>query len=274
MCCGRSGCDGGDGAGLAEVIVIIGIYFSGTGNSRHCVETFVRRYDDACNAISIENPDIRQLLSDQELIVFGYPVYYSNIPKIVRDFIFNNKDCFQNKKIFIIATMGMLSGDGAGCAARILKKCGATIVGGLHLIMPDCIGDEKVLKKSLEAKKEAIEKANKKILMAVENLKSGNPPQNGLGAINQISGFLMQRLWFSQMTSSYKNKPKIDKEKCTGCGRCVSLCPMKNMDVVHGKAQANGKCTLCYRCFSHCPAKALTILGRQVHEQYLFVNCK
>ena len=198
--------------GLAGVILIIGIYFSGTGNSKHCVETFVRCYDDTCNTISIEDADSRQLLSEQDFIVFGYPVYYSNIPKIVRDFISTHKDCFQSKKIFIIATMGMLSGDGAGCAARILKKHGATIVGGLHLVMPDCIGDEKILKKSLDVKREIIKKADKKIILAVENLKCGNPPQNGLNAIHQIAGLLVQRLWFSRMTSSYKDKPKSTKK--------------------------------------------------------------
>ena len=251
---------------------MLGVYFSGTGNTRHWVETFVGCCDDTGEAISIENPGSGRLLSEHDFIVFGYPVYYSNIPKIVGDFISNHKSCFQNKKIFIIATMGMLSGDGAGCAARMLKKHGATIVGGLHLTMPDCIGDEKALKKSLEAKKEMIKKTDEKILRAAENIKHGTPSQDGLNAVSRMAGFFMQRLWFSQMTSFYKNKPKIDREKCNGCGRCASLCPMKNMEVIHGKAQTNGKCTLCYRCFSHCPAKALTILGRRVHEQYSHLN--
>ena len=259
---------------FGEGLIILGLYFSGTGNTKHCVETFVSFFDNTCTAISIETPNINHFLSEHDFIVFGYPVYYSNIPKIVRDFIFSHRDCFQNKKIFIIATMAISSGDGAGCAARIFAKHGATIAGGLHLTMPDCIGDEKIMKKPLEVKKDMIRKADNKFLLAVENLKRGSPSRDGLNTFNQISGLLMQRLWFSQMTSSYKNKPNIDKEKCTGCGRCVPLCPMNNIKVIHGKAQGNGKCTLCYRCFSNCPAKALTILGKRVHEQYLFENCK
>ena len=42
---------------------------------------------------------------------------------------------------FIIATMGLFSGDGAGMLARLLKNYGAIIVGGLHLKMPDSICD-------------------------------------------------------------------------------------------------------------------------------------
>ena len=50
----------------------------------------------------------------------------------------------------MIATMGLFSGDGAGVLARLLKKYGAKITGGLHLKMPDSIADEKVLKRPLE----------------------------------------------------------------------------------------------------------------------------
>ena len=59
--------------------------------------------------------------------------------------------------------MGLFSGDGAGCSARLFKKYGANIIGGLHLKMPNCIGDVKALKKSLEENKLVVKKANIKI---------------------------------------------------------------------------------------------------------------
>ena len=68
----------------------------------------------------------------------GYPTQYSNAPYMVRDFIKQNSSLVRKiKKIFCAATMGAFSGDGAGCAARLLKKYGALILGGLHIKMPD-----------------------------------------------------------------------------------------------------------------------------------------
>ncbi len=45
-------------------------------------------------------------------IVIGFPVQYSNIPKLLRDYIVGNGHIWNGKKIFIIATMGLFSGDG------------------------------------------------------------------------------------------------------------------------------------------------------------------
>lgn len=136
--------------------------------------------------------------------------------------------------------------------------------------MPDCIGDEKVLKKSVKANQEIILKADKKIAMAVLRLKKGNPHKEGLGVLYHMAGLFGQRIWFYGKTTTYKQKPNIHKDKCIGCGRCSALCPMNNITIQEGKATAHNQCTLCYRCFSHCPTQALTILGKQVHEQCLF----
>lgn len=67
--------------------------------------------------------------------------------------------------------MGLFSGDGAGCAARIFRKYDAEVIGGLHLKMPDCIGDVKLLKKSLDKNKRVVTDAEKKINKAVKDLK-------------------------------------------------------------------------------------------------------
>ena len=204
------------------------------------------------------------------MLVFGYPIHFSNAPKIMQDFINENAACFKGKQIFIIASMALWSGDGAGCAARLFKKYQASVIGGLHLRMPDCIGDEKVLKRSRTENKEIIRKADVKIVQVVDLLKNGTSTKEGLNILSHLAGLLGQRLWFYTKTTTYKQKPNVDNQKCIGCGKCEELCPMQNIKVVDGKAVSHNRCTLCYRCFAHCPAQALTILGRHVHEQCFF----
>ena len=126
---------------------LIGIYFSGTGNTKFCVDKFLAEYDNSKNTFSIEDKCTLDKIKNNHEIVIGYPVQYSNIPKILRDYVMSNQYIWKGKKVFIIATMGLFSGDGAGILARLLNSYGAVISGGLHLKMPDSIGDVKVLKR-------------------------------------------------------------------------------------------------------------------------------
>lgn len=245
---------------------MIGIYFSGTGNTRYALKKFLKFYGEK-KAYSIENPKAIEAIKTSKEIVLAYPIYYSNLPKILRDFIDQNQTIFQGKRIFIIATMGLFSGDGAGCGARLLKQHGAEIIGGLHLKMPDAIADEKVLKRPLEKNQELVKKAEEKIKKAVHALKAGNPTQEGLNIFAHFAGLFGQRLWFSGKTKKYSNQLKIDPKLCIGCQSCVQLCPMKNISLSNHKAVSGKCCTMCYRCVSRCPQKAITLLGKKVVEQ-------
>jgi hypothetical protein len=60
----------------------------------------------------------------------AYPTQLSNAPLIVRNFIRNDPELWRGKQALCVATMEAFSGDGVGCVARFLKKCGATILGG------------------------------------------------------------------------------------------------------------------------------------------------
>lgn len=246
---------------------LIGIYFSGTGNTRYCVEKFIQEYDSSAETFPMEEENAVQKISEHNEIIMGYPVQFSNIPKIVKDFITDNASAWNGKKIFIIATMGLFSGDGAGILARLLTGYGAMITGGLHLQMPDSIGDEKALKKSLSQNRELVCKAEQKITQAVRELKNGQPPQNGLRWYHHLAGLFGQRLYFYHKTRNYSNKLKIDKNKCIGCGKCVSVCPMKNIALKEKQAVPDNRCTMCYRCINLCPTQAITLLGRRVYEQ-------
>lgn len=246
---------------------MIGIYFSGTGNSRYALEVFLQFYDTDAKAFSIEDDSVIEEIKAQEEIVFSYPVQYSTVPKILREFVIRNQELWRNKKIFVIATMGLFSGDGSGVLARLLQKYGAEIVGGLHVKMPDSIGDEKVLKRPLQKNIQLVRNAESKIHKAVNHMKAGHPPQEGIGLIYRMAGFWGQRLYFGHKTKEYSNQLKIDAQKCIGCAKCVKLCPMKNIELADGKCMAGNQCTMCYRCVNNCPRQAITLLGKKVVEQ-------
>ena len=125
---------------------MIGIYFSRTGNSRYAAEVFCREYDKDAIAYTIEDDEVLKAVNNADMIVFSYPVQFSTVPKNMRDFVTDNKELWRNKKVFVIATMGLFSGDGSGMLGRLLENYGAEVLGGLHLKMPDSIADEKVLK--------------------------------------------------------------------------------------------------------------------------------
>lgn len=251
-----------------------GIYFSGTGNTKRCVERFLNGIENGAETFALETPQAAEAAKGAQEIVFAYPVYYSNLPKIVRDFIVDNAELWRGKRIFIICTMGLFSGDGAGCAARLFKKYGAKISGGLHLKMPDCIGDVKLLKKPLEANRKIIAKSDERIEKAAKQITEGKYSKNGLSFASRLIGLLGQRLYFRKMTKRYYCGIKTDFSKCIACGLCAKICPMKNISVKDSAVSFNGKCTMCYRCFSNCPKQAITIIGKKVYEQSKFDKYK
>ena len=251
---------------------MIGVYFSGTGNTKLCVEYLLRKLNGKAETYSIEDKNTINAININKEIVFAYPVYYSYLPKIVSDFIIANSNIWQGKKIFIIATMGLFSGDGAGCSARLFKKYKAEILGGLHIKMPDCIGDVKTLKKSLEENRKIIVNADRELEKAVRKINFGYYPKNGLSFVSRLAGLFGQRLYFRKKTKRYFNGIRVDSSKCIKCGLCASICPMKNIEVSDNTIAFNGKCTMCYRCFSDCPQKAITIIGKKVIEQCKFEN--
>ena len=208
---------------------MIGIYLSGTGNTKHCVEKLVNLLDDTARCITLETPYIINMLENEN-------------------------------------TMGLFSGDGTGCTARLLKKYGAEILGGLQIKMPDSVCDSKLLKKGIEENRQIVKNADKRIEQTAEQIKRGIYPKEGLSFIAHIKGLFGQRLWFYRKTIYYTDKLKIS-DSCIGCGLCSKECPMKNIKMKENRAVPGKRCTMCYRCISLCPQKAITLLGKKVQEQ-------
>lgn len=248
---------------------MIGIYLSGTGNTRHCIEKLTHLLDNTAVVIPIEAAEAVDEIRRNDTIIIGYPVQFSNVPFMVRDFICTNARLWKGKRVLCVATMGAFSGDGAGCAARLLKKYGAVVLGGIHVRMPDSVCDVRLLKKSINENRKIIIEADKKIEKAATEIQKGKYPRDGITFFSCLLGLFGQRLWFFSKTKGYSNELKIGSN-CTGCGLCGKMCPMKNIEIKGKTAVPGNKCTMCYRCVSYCPQKAITLLGKKVWEQCWF----
>ncbi len=52
---------------------------------------------------------------------------------------------------------------------------------------------------------------------------------------------------------------KIDKEKCTGCGDCIEVCPVEALKLEDEKSVCDeDECTDCLACVDECPEEAIT----------------
>lgn len=64
---------------------MLGIYFSGTGNTKFCVDRFLTYYGSSEKAFSLEDEQAVTAIKQNTEILFAYPVYFSNRPQIVSE---------------------------------------------------------------------------------------------------------------------------------------------------------------------------------------------
>jgi electron transfer flavoprotein alpha subunit len=57
---------------------------------------------------------------------------------------------------------------------------------------------------------------------------------------------------------------EVDKEKCTGCQKCIKVCPYDAITLVDKKAVVGDECTLCGACEQNCSEDAITIQRKKV----------
>lgn len=53
----------------------------------------------------------------------------------------------------------------------------------------------------------------------------------------------------------------VDKDKCIGCGACVSTCPASVFEMKDGKAEVvnESACISCHACEGACPVEAIKV---------------
>lgn len=258
---------------------ILGLYFSGTGNTCYVIKNIgesLKELNHHFDTLSIEDDIsvIKEKLNYSDLVIFGFPVYGSMAPFIVRNFVRMNSDLFSGKKICVIATQYLFSGDAGAYFARILRKYGGEVIDIEHFNMPSNLSDADIFPiKNGEENRKKIEGTLKKIVLYSRRISQGKYKRVGDNFISWCMGFFSQRSYFQFAEKTLMKNIKIDNSLCSLCGRCVKLCPAGNLYIEDKKVFHKKSCTLCYRCINVCPVKAISLMTKK-KPKVQYEGCK
>ncbi|MCL2370179.1 MAG: EFR1 family ferrodoxin [Firmicutes bacterium] len=257
---------------------LLAIYFSGTGNTQYAVRQFCSHFESAI-ICSIEDVIEIENYNNADTILIAYPIYGSDMPYVIKDFLKANAELFRDKNIITLATQLLFSGDGGVLATRLLKrqKIKFNHIASIHINMPSNISDLTVFKiKNGSENDKKIAKANKRIGKCVNIISNGKRVRYGRRFfISRCLGLFTQRLTFRFVEKRLRKKLKIDSAKCIPCVKCIKCCPASNivLQVNNDTPNSLNKCTLCYRCINLCPQKAISLMiKRKPKKQYKGVS--
>ena len=257
------------------------VYFSATGNTKYIAEIFSNKMNAKC--ISIEdNADFAAEIAEQNTIAVCYPIYGSRVPRIMRKFAHKYKSELSGKKMIILVTQQLFSGDGARVFTDMFEKDALEVIYAEHFNMQQNMGNIPIwgslFTPSEKSRRRFAKKMEAKVTAVCNDIKSNIVKKRGFSGGSKLLGYIQGKPW--QKDTSDISPQRLEKklmkglrvhDDCTACDICVKICPMKNLVNQGGQIQHLNSCIICYRCVNLCPKKAITVyIHRKPKWQYTF----
>lgn len=226
-------------------------YFSGTGNSLAIARELKDMFDENSSVVpmSVLN-DKKTIKIDTDILGFVFPVYYMNVPEIVKSFV--EKLVFETDPyIFAIATCNGIPGPTLFELKKCLSKKGKILSSGFVVDMPGnaIVTKPEVIDERLKNYKSKVSEISNYV-----NNKSMNKLQGKDGLKSHIESSIIK--FFGNKLYITPENVSVTKN-CVGCGICAKVCPLNNIKIVNKRPQWGQKCANCLACFHWCPKKAV-----------------
>lgn len=230
------------------------LYFSGTGNSAYIAKRVAEELQD--DLLSINNrikTSNTSRIESQKPFVFVLPTYAWRIPRVVERWI-ERTQFSENTRAYFILTCGNDIGNSEKYLFVLCKKKLFLYGGVKGIVMPENYialydaPEQEEAKRIIEHAEPLIKKCIE-IIQHKENFLSINP------SISDKIRSSFVNVWFYPFIVK-ADKFKAD-DKCIGCGKCVTECPLNNIQLLENKPVWGKQCTHCMACICKCPTEAI-----------------
>lgn len=191
----------------------------------------------------------------------GTPAYYFRPPFIVTDHLAGLPN-LSGKTFFVFVVYGADLGDAGNIVRRVLESKGGREIGYSRYFGADTfLGYLKrgALFSPNHPKPDEIAQAELfggEIAACLNGKEYRKPAYDGpTHSVFRVERSLTNRLFVKQF---YSRMFSVDRKKCTSCGLCSKLCPMRNIsEDKNGHPVWGRNCVLCFSCEMKCPKDAI-----------------
>lgn len=250
------------------------LYFTGTGNSRAVAERLGTSLDTRVERLmpSMAGHDSPSLnCKGESSIIWVFPVHSWGVPEIVRKIIAGIPLAGAERVIHhMVATCGDDSGFTDRMWRKEIEQRGWTSGSAFTVCMPNTYVSLPFF--DVDSAKVADRKLSDMPARIAEIVSS---IKNGVEKIDVIRGSfpgIKTDVIFPFFIRHLINPAKFKvSDACISCGKCVNICPMKNIALHDGHPLWGNECCGCLACYHVCPTHAINY-GRftQGKGQYYF----
>ena len=247
------------------------LYFSGTGNSRYIAKRIADRlHDDLLNANEYIRKNNTHAIGAQSRLIIVAPTYAWRIPRILRDWILNTEFPSAVPTWFVM-DCGSEIGNAAKYNRRLCDQKGFIYMGTAQIVMPENYIALFNTPEPEEARR-IVARAEPAIDAAIQAIAAGRAfPAPRRNLCDRLLSGPVNALFYPLFVNARAFRAD---ERCIGCGKCASLCPLNNIVLKNGKPVWGEKCTHCMACIAYCPARAIEYGKRSAQKyRYTFEGC-
>ena len=230
------------------------LYFSGTGNSEYTARRIGKEIDDEVINLfdKIRTIDYSDMKSDRPWVIV-VPTYAWRIPHIVSDWL--EKTNFSgNKGIYFVMTCGGSIGNAGKYLETLCTEKNMNYCGCAEIVMPEnyiALFSTPTEDQALQI----IERAESVIDNTALHIKNGDKlPKRDISFGDKMNSGIINALFYPVFVNA---KKFYATENCVSCGKCVNVCPLKNIRIENGKPKWGDHCTHCMACICKCPKEAI-----------------
>ena len=238
----------------------LGIYFTGTGNTKRVIDTAkaaLLSFGHTLEEEDVISGEVKDL-SKYDGLFITYPIYGFNAPKPIIDYVKKIKRVDKELPCLIMKQSGehlFWNNASSLFLTSLLKKRNIKVTNEYHYLMPYSFifRHTDYMAYRMNTVMEGL------LPLDMKDFLDGKEAHMKRFFLDRFFAWVLRIQWWGGRFNG--RFYKVENKKCIHCMKCVNNCPANNIvfDEKKGKFKFKGHCLMCQRCIMYCPRQAIKV---------------